>query len=276
MSSRTTFNPEEYLYPDDRQMMTRLESVRGLKEMATRFINEISEPWVSGQLAGTGVRASERQLPELHKQVYTLAASFGVPMPHVYIVSDSNLNAVTYGTGNQCFISLTNALYEQLSPQQLAFVLGHEIGHIHCRHVLYITMARWFFDDTKSRSDRNANELLTAIMDWMRTSEISADRAGLVACGDKDVACKALVAMVVGSRNLAEKIDVNEYIAEQALSLQFNPLALQRQNFESHPYMPFRIGELLEFADGTAYRQLSEKWRESMSFEEAAIDIKLY
>ena len=267
MTARAAFTPQEYQYPEDSTMLAQLSGLRDLQAMVARFIREIGEPWISGELAGTGVRVSSRQFPEIHVLVTELAAYFAVPLPHIYLIDDGQLNAFTHGIGNQSFIALTSRLFQQLDTRGLCFVLGHEIGHIHCRHVLYTTMCHWLLGQAKMQHDPQTDQMLLSMLSWMRMAEISADRAGLLACGDRDAAVRAALTMLVGSAQLATRIDIDEYISEQCLSLEFNPLALQHQDIHSHPYMPFRLCELNKYAASQPYQRLRAK------IGEPAIDI---
>lgn len=259
MSTPAIIEAQAYQYPDDLAMLVQFRRLHALQEAATTLIREYSEPSISGELMGMGVRVSPRQFPEILAQARALSARFGVQTPQIYIVNDAYLNAFTHGIGNQCFVAITCALLEQLDEAGLAFILGHEIGHMHCRHVLYTTMAHWLLEPAHAQTLHVAPELTEALLLWLRVSEITADRAGLLACGAPEQAFRTLLTLATGRKALAERVDLDEYLADQSLALEFNPVALQRQHARSHPYLPFRIGELRAFLDSPAYRQLQAR-----------------
>ena len=49
------------------------------------------------------------------------------------------MNAYTYGE-TSTFIALSSGLIEHLDREELKSVIGHECGHILCKHVLYKTI----------------------------------------------------------------------------------------------------------------------------------------
>ena len=49
------------------------------------------------------------------------------------------LNAGTYGTNEESFIVVHSALVDAYTDEELRFVIGHECGHIHNSHVVYLT-----------------------------------------------------------------------------------------------------------------------------------------
>lgn len=246
----------DYEYPGDTEARARLSELRELRDFSRDFIARVAEPWLSGQLAGDAVRVTKTQLPWLYGIVAEVAALLEVPVPHVYVRHDPYLNAYTHGVGNQAFLAITHSLLEQLDEEELRFIIGHEIGHIKSQHVLYTTMAGYLLDDAKAQRSRNLTTLLMNLMEWQRESEITADRAGLLVCGDIGTACRGLLTLVVGSRKLAEQMDAREFAEDQDLALEFNPLAKRMELGRSHPFMPKRIKELLAFAESENYKNL--------------------
>ena len=56
--------------------------------------------------------------------------------------------------------------------------------------------------------------LITAITNWLKKSQFTADRAGLLACQDIDVATKALIKQALGSKKLYSQINIEEYLRQ--------------------------------------------------------------
>ena len=249
-------SPSDYEYGPDTQARSRLSRLHELREFSREFICRVAEPWISGELAGNGLRVTQTQLPWLHSVVVEVAALLDVPVPHVFVRQDPFLNAFTHGVGNQAFLAITHALLEQLEGLELRFIIGHEIGHIKSQHVLYTSMASYLFDQAARARNRVPSSLLAELTEWQRQSEVTADRAGLLICGDVDAACTALLTTAIGSRKLSTQVDVGEFVENQELSIEFNPIARRRELSQSHPFMPKRIRELLAFASSEHYRSL--------------------
>ena len=251
--------PSDYEFPGDTQARARLSQMGDLKEFSKDFISRVVEPWLSGELSGDAVRVTPSQLPSLHDMVVEVAGLMSVATPHVYIKQDPFLNAYTHGVGNQAFLVITHSLLEQLASNELRFVIAHEIGHIKSQHVLYTTMASYLLDEASHGPDRDASSLLLHLLEWQREAEVTADRAGLLVCGDIGAACVALLTLVVGSRKLAAQMDVREFIENQELAIAFNPIARTIEMGRSHPFVPKRLKELLAFASSERYRQLLDE-----------------
>jgi len=250
--------PSDYEYPPDTEARTRLSQLGELKEFSRDFISRVAEPWLSGQLAGDAVRVTASQLPWLFDAVTEVAGLLEVAVPHVYVQQDPHLNAYTHGVGNQAVLAITHSLLEQLNKPELRFIVGHEIGHIKSQHVVFSTMASYLLGDAQSRGSSEFSSLLSELLEWQRESEVTADRAGLLVCGDVRASCTALLTLVVGSRRLAEQMDVVEFVENQDLDLEYNPLAKQLEFSRTHPFMPKRIKELLAFTESKNYSRLIE------------------
>lgn len=141
--------------------------------------------------------------------------------------------------GDCCLIRVSSGLVNLLSPSELAFVLGHEIGH----HLLGHTHA--------APEDRSLEEQLAA-----RAAEVSADRIGLVACGSIEVAARAMMKSLSGLPDRLIRFDVGRYLA------QFNDTSITSASQQmTHPSMGVRCRALLWFsaAEGATEGTISEK-----------------
>jgi heat shock protein HtpX len=70
-----------------------------------------------------------------HKQLYNivenLSITAGMPMPKVYVIPDSGLNAFATGTSpDKSVVGATQGLLDSLNYSELEAVMGHEISHI--------------------------------------------------------------------------------------------------------------------------------------------------
>lgn len=75
-----------------------------------------------------------RDDPELYNVVDEMRIAAGIPMPRVYIINDSALNAFATGRDPQHgVVAITRGLREKLPRDELQAVIAHEIAHI--RHL---------------------------------------------------------------------------------------------------------------------------------------------
>ena len=82
----------------------------------------------------TMTRAKEATKPQhtyLINTVEGLAIAAGIPMPKVYVIEDSALNAFATGRNPQhAAVTVTTGLLEKLNKLELEGVLAHELSHI--------------------------------------------------------------------------------------------------------------------------------------------------
>jgi Zn-dependent protease with chaperone function len=239
------------------------------------FIQNIAEPWISGELAADGVKVTKSQLSWLYTAVAEVACLLGVKIPHIFVRQDPNPNAYTHGTGSQAVVVLTHSLLDQLDGLELRFIIGHEIGHIKSQHVLYSTMASYLLENARTDRDSDVAHFQVELLRWQREAEVTADRAGLLVCGDVRSACFALLTLVVGSRKLAAQMSVEEFVESQQLDLEFNPMAQAMEIRRSHPFMPRRIKELLDYSSSSGYARLTAEGIVLGGSREDEIDIAL-
>lgn len=74
---------------------------------------------------------AKRDNPRVYRMVENLTITEGLPMPKVYVMEDSALNAFATGRDpNHSSVCVTTGLLDALDDQELEGVLAHEMGHI--------------------------------------------------------------------------------------------------------------------------------------------------
>ncbi|MFI6867546.1 M48 family metallopeptidase [Nocardia sp. NPDC050406] len=90
-----------------------------------------------------GVKMSPTQFPEGYRMVQEAAARFGMDyVPDAYVIlGNGAINAMASGHGFRRFVVVYSDLFEisgaAREPDALAFIIGHEVGHIAAGHVSY-------------------------------------------------------------------------------------------------------------------------------------------
>nr|WP_157101413.1 M48 family metallopeptidase [Nocardia shimofusensis] len=90
-----------------------------------------------------GVKMSPTQFPEGYRMVAEAAQRFGMRQaPDAYVVlGNGQINAFASGHGFRRFVVVYSDLFEvggqAREPDALAFIIGHEVGHIAAGHVSY-------------------------------------------------------------------------------------------------------------------------------------------
>src|ERR1035441_1853830 len=103
------------------------------------------------------------------------------------------------------FIVITTGLVDLLDAEEIRFVIGHELGHVLSGHAVYRTMlfhltmlaARmaWF-----AVGYIGLRVIIAGLEEWYRKSELSCDRAGVLAGQDPAAGREGLMKIAGGSR----------------------------------------------------------------------------
>lgn len=83
---------------------------------------------------------TEKQVPELFVMVEELVKESRLPMPKLYLVDDSSMNAFATGRNPQhAAVAVTRGLLEKLTPEEVRGVVAHELAHIQNWDTLLMT-----------------------------------------------------------------------------------------------------------------------------------------
>ncbi len=139
-----------------------------------------------GQLLGSAVKVGDRQFPRIQTIARECAETLHIATPQVYIVSSPSLNAATYGTNEESFIMVHSALVDHYTDDELRMVIGHECGHIHNSHVVYLTTLHYLTRMAGVFVRWAVEPALMALRAWSRRAEITCDRAGMLCSKDEE------------------------------------------------------------------------------------------
>ena len=82
--------------------------------------------------------ATEAEAPQLLNVVRELSLSAGIPMPSVYLIDDTALNAFATGRDpKHASIAATTGLIARLAREELQGVIGHELSHVRNLDIRY-------------------------------------------------------------------------------------------------------------------------------------------
>src|SRR4029079_3973745 len=130
-----------FQHPDDIKATEALAGIPGLDLVVSKVMEYGLERVYYLENIADNVRVTPRMFPRLHRYLGWGWRILDVEEAEVYVTMDPDPNAFTYGHKSP-FIVVTSGLIDLLSDEELAFVIGHELGHIKAGHVLYTVLAR--------------------------------------------------------------------------------------------------------------------------------------
>ena len=169
----------------------------------------------------------------------------------VFLAEKPQMNAYTFGISSPKVLVLYTPLVRVMDPGELKFVIGHEMGHVALGHTWLNTIVGGL---AGIPAPFGAAVLLYAAFRWWnRMCEFSADRAGLLACGDLNLAITALVKLVAPEIRSQTDFDRAMAMIDAQDDEPSNRLA---EAFQSHPMLIRRINKLRDYVRTTEYHRL--------------------
>jgi len=242
----------DYSYVLDRQTRATFDSAKPI-ELAIASAVRVFKEREKGNLLGNAVKVSERQFSRIHGITKECASTLGIIAPQVYIVNSPHLNAGTYGTNEESFIVVHSALVDQYTDEELRFVLGHECGHIHNSHVVYLTTLHFLHMVARAYLGALVMPAIIPLNAWSRRAEITCDRAGMLCSKDTHVAARALTKLVVGSRKLYEEFNLEAFLEQYEEGKE--GIGRYMEALASHPFLPKRVLAMRVFAEAELYKR---------------------
>lgn len=261
--------PQAYEHPSDAAALNLLTKTAGLETVVRKLYAWGFERLLRVELTGSYLRVTPDNFPDLHELLLAACDTLDVPLkPDLYVGGSSELNAFTAGV-ERPLIMLYSGAVEALNREELLFVIAHEVGHIKSGHVLYYQIAEFLpvIGEIVGSATLGIGELLSAGMQlalirWKRMSELTADRAGLLACQDADVALRALMKLAGLPQKYFATANTEDFIAQarefQAMDAdKLSILAKWLSTMgKTHPWTVMRAQELLQWIDGHGYEDV--------------------
>ena len=261
---------DAFVSETDQVALMNLQRIPLLPLVMKKFHEHAVDHVLYAYNSSESVRCSPRQYPTLYRILREGCEILDLPEPELYVRYSPQYNAYTAGV-QRTFIVLQSSLIDDFTDEELAFVVGHELGHIKCSHVLYQMVGRMllkllevFGRSTLGLGPLAALPLVSAFYEWMRNAEISCDRAGLLVCQNPRAAFTATMKLGAGSTRLDAEMNVDHFLDQaRAYSDATGPDALGKlllfimySWYLDHPQVVYRAKALDEWIRGGAYEKI--------------------
>jgi Zn-dependent protease with chaperone function len=258
----TGIGADSWEHPADRAALAALRRLPLFDEVLRKVFGLFGEKPIRLAFQANAVRVSEKQFPAVHARYLDVLAAMDAPEHYPLFISQTPIvNAGAYGMEHP-FIVLNSGAIRLLDEQELEFLLGHELGHVMSGHVLYRTMLVILLQLANIGYPIvgiAARAVLVGLLEWYRKSELSSDRAGLLACQDPQVALRTSMKLAGGGR--PEENDLNDFLAQadeyresgDVADAVFKVLNLLGT---THPFHTLRAAELRDWVEAGEYDRI--------------------
>lgn len=258
-----------YEHPFDRKALNALKGTPGLETAVKAFNKYGIEKMLRIQHTGSNIRISDNNLPEVQQILRLACKNLGIfEIPDIYVQWGYDINAFTAGV-EKPLIVLNSGAVDLMTADELLFVIGHELGHIKSQHVLYhqMSMVLPFIGElvgsaTLGLGDLVAKGIQLALLNWQRMSEFTADRAGLLACQDINVAVCSMMKMAGLPGRYFGRTSVDSFMkqAKDFEGVEYDMLdktaKLLSIMWQNHPWTVARASEMLKWIESNEYQRI--------------------
>jgi len=219
-------SPRAFQHPADRAATAALGSIPYLDTVVRKLIELGYERALRQSYLGSAVRLSEEQLGAVWREHAIAYATLDMnEVPDLYLTQYPSPNAMAIGAQHPIVV-VQSELIHILDAGQRRAVFAHEAAHILSDHQLYRTALQILV--LMSRTARLPLPLApvrTALMEWGRATELSADRAAAIVTRDPLVVCRTLMSLTAGA--MVDELDLDVFM-RQGLDYTENGSGLER------------------------------------------------
>lgn len=256
----TGISPRAFQHPADRAATAALGSIPYLDTVVRKLIELGYERALRQSFLGSAVRLSEQQLPDVWREHAIAYATLDMEeAPDLYLSQFPMPNAMAIGA-KRPIVVVQSELVSLLDTPQRRAVFAHEAAHILSDHQLYRTALEILVLMTRSsRLPLPLVPVRTALMEWGRATELSADRAAALVTRDPLVVCRTLMSLAGGA--MVSELDLDAFM-KQGLDYKEKGGGLERLTRlmldlgVTHPMPVKRTHELMEWVRSGEYDRI--------------------
>ena len=255
--------PSAWEHPADKAALQALRRIPIFDEVLKKMFGFFGEKPVRLAFQADAVHVSNKQFPEVYRLYKEALRTLDAPHEYPLFMSQTPMvNAGAYGM-DKPFIILNSGTRFLLTDEELQYVIAHEIAHIMSDHVLYKTMTVLLINLANMGFPVvgvAARAVLVGLLEWSRKSELSCDRAGLLAMQDTEVVMSAMLKMAGGPTS-QDRTDLNEFIVQADEYRESGDVADQVFKVlnvlgRTHPFHVLRVAELRDWIESGDYDRI--------------------
>ncbi|MFD3549413.1 M48 family metallopeptidase [Streptomyces sp. NPDC058655] len=255
-----------YEHPADRSALVALRRLTGFDTVFKALSGLLPERSLRLLFLSDSVRVGETQFPHLNTMLRDACYILDLEkVPPMYVQQDPKPNAMCIGL-DEPIIVVTTGLVELLDEEEMRAVVGHEVGHALSGHAVYRTILLFLTGLALKVAwiplgNVAIMGIVTALREWFRKSELSADRAGLLVGQDLQASMRGL--MKIAGGNHLHEMNVDAFLAqaeeyESSGDLRDSVLKILNVLPRTHPFTAVRAAELKKWAETRDHQRIMD------------------
>ncbi|MBQ3677801.1 MAG: M48 family metalloprotease [Bacteroidales bacterium] len=257
-------NPADYEHEMDKAALDKVKKIPLVPKIVNFVLNWTVIRSSIIAMCGTNFHVTKDACPDLFNLAKDVTDTLDMTkLPDLYMQQGYYINAYTTGHQGDAYIVVSTGAVDKLTEEELKFVIGHETGHIKSGHVLYHVMAAQLGQIIQASGIPIVATILgPALLYWNRMSEFTADRAGLLACQDLNVALSAIMKMSGLPEKYYNKASIEGFMKPaKEFDIDYSNLPDTILKFldvwdNDHPWTIRRAAELIKWYDSGEYDRI--------------------
>lgn len=216
---------------------------------------------------GEGINITKESLPQMYRELERSCEVLGIKDIPAYS-TDWFYGPYHFSNGeNHRRIVMMSGCVDLLTEAEIAFVLGHELGHIACGHKPYHMLLETFYmpfvNDAAFKAWASIIKL--PLLEWYRISDYTADRMGLLCCQDIKSALSTMIKKAGLPKKCYDSIDIESFIDQArhfdadltgTMDKVVKMLSVRSAEF---PWLVVRAGKLMDWYESGEYNEIINK-----------------
>lgn len=144
-------------------------------------------------MTASALQVGSKKLPDVYEMTLDCAKRLGIGSPNVFVIHGQSINVYNFASDTATpTIVVHSDIVERMTPGELKCVIGHECGHIHNEHQVYMSIVE-LIENALAAGGLGGSVIamlsqttLLLFAKWGRAAEVTCDRAAMI-CADNVV-----------------------------------------------------------------------------------------
>jgi len=266
--------------PSEKMAKECLDAWIVAEEPLMTYFEEIEEEGALPDLFGKTVMVSETQFPKANTLIRKISNILELPQPLCFVYDSYRYEIDSEGVKTPR-LEISVKILQDFSENELAHVLAKEIFHIKAGHVRtkvlvskivkllgilpelpVVNILKQFGSNVAF--DATVFHFRSAAFNWYKAACFSAERFGLACANEIKASINATLLTILNSKSLVNEIDLSAYLCQiSKIESCLGPIATIEMTNEAIPYGPYRILNMLNFAQSEKFLQAADLIKKS-------------